>query len=167
MILSDKELKPENGLPEELFLEISSMMPIPNVDLFILNDKGELLLTWRDDIYFGKGWHLPGGCIRFRETMVERVHKTAQNELGVDVRVDEDPIAVRDVIVSEYREMLKNQNTRAHHIAVLYRCYPDNSWEEFFGGIKAKAGWFKRIPKDILSVHDVYNDIFAKYGLME
>ena len=167
MIFPEKVINPEDGLPEELFLRISSMMPIPNVDLFILNEKGELLLTWREDEYFGKGWHLPGGCIRFRETMIERVHKTAQNELGCDVRVDQEPIAIRDVIVNEYRDTLKDQDIRAHHLAVLYCCYPEVSWDEFSAGIKAESGWFSRIPDNILDVHNVYNDVFFKYGLMD
>ena len=27
--------------------------------------------------------------------------------------------------------------------------------------------WFSKIPKDILPVHSVYNDIFMRYGLMD
>ena len=159
-------VKPEEGLPEDLFLKISALTPIPNVDLFILNDNGELLLTWRNDPYFGEGWHLPGGCIRFRETMLDRVHKTAIGELGSDVSVDQEPIAVRDVIVNDYRSSLENQDIRAHHLAVLFRCYPKITADEFLRGIKSQSGWFKKIPTDILKVHEVYNDVFVECGLM-
>lgn len=159
-------INPEQGLPEELFLEISGLVPIPNVDLFILDDNGRLLLTWRDDIYFGKGWHLPGGCVRFKESMVDRVKKTAIMELNTSVSVDLEPITVKDVIISGVRDKLQNQNTRAHHIAVLYRCYimdyeTIKPLEE-----KGEAKWFSKIPSDILSVHDVYTDTFKKYGLL-
>ncbi len=159
------QINPEIGLPEEVFLSISGLVPIPNVDLFILDDDGRLLLTRREDPYFGKGWHLPGGCIRFKETMLERVQKTAINELGTLVRIDEEPIAVRDVIIRKTRAGLKNQNIRAHHVAVLYRCYPTD-----YSGISnleahSSAKWFDKIPIDILPVHNVYKDIFRKYKL--
>ena len=167
MDIQETIVKPKEGLPEDLFLKISALTPIPNVDLFILNDKGELLLTWRSDPYFGEGWHLPGGCIRFRETMIDRIHKTAISELGSDVRVDPEPIAVRDVIVNEYRDTLENQDIRAHHLAVLFHCYPEKAIDEFVGGIKARSNWFSTIPTDILKVHDVYNDVFSKYGLVD
>ena len=86
--IGQNDISPERGLPQEVFLEVSSIIPIPNVDLLLLNDEGKILLSWRDDIYYGKGWHLPGGCIRFKETMLDRVHKTALAELGCDVLVD-------------------------------------------------------------------------------
>ncbi|MFR4128781.1 MAG: NUDIX domain-containing protein [Roseburia inulinivorans] len=156
------ELDARNGLPEELFLFISGIMPIPNVDLLIVNERDELLLTWRDDTYFGKGWHLPGGCIRYGETMLERVHKTAQKELGIDVVPEDEPLLIRDVIVGE-RPWLQHKNERGHHIAVLYKCRLqkgcaiDNKNVKM--GEEGYMKWFSKIPDDILKVHDVYNQI--------
>jgi len=40
---------PSEGLPEEIFLFISKITPLINVDLLIKNDKNETLLTWRED----------------------------------------------------------------------------------------------------------------------
>ncbi len=157
----------EKGLPEELFLQISSLVPIPNVDLFILDEQGRLLLTRREDRYFGKGWHLPGGCIRFKETMMDRLIKTAQTELGTMIRVDEEPITIKDVIIKEERPGLEDQNMRAHHLAVLFRCYPDD--HKYINQMieQGEAGWFEHIPKDLLQVHDVYRDVFIKYRLLD
>ena len=84
-----------NGMPEEVFLAISTLMPIPNVDLLIRDESGRILLSWRDDMYFGKGWHIPGGCIRFKETMLERVKETAILELHTEVEINPIPLAVR------------------------------------------------------------------------
>ncbi len=163
---NSENINPEDGLPEDLFTEISGLVPIPNVDLFILDDKGRLLLTRRDDRFFGKGWHLPGGCIRFKETMQERIQRTAQSELGTTVQFEKDPVAVRDVIIREQRPGLEDQNQRAHHLAVMYRCCPDDT--EYIESLVSagEAGWFEKIPEDILPVHAVFNDIFKKYGLM-
>lgn len=42
-----------------------------NVDLLIKNvSSNETLLTWREDEYYGPGWHVPGGIVRFKETIV-------------------------------------------------------------------------------------------------
>lgn len=167
MLKSELEIiHPEEGLPEELFLEISSLMPIPNVDLFILDEEGKLLLTRRDDVFFGKGWHLPGGCIRFKETMLERVKKTSISELGVTVRVEEKPLTVRDVIVRDVRKELSDQNLRAHQLSVLFRCYLDDKSSVDHMVEEGQAYWFKEIPQDILPVHDVYRDVFEEYHLL-
>ena len=64
------------GLPQELFWLVSSLTPIPNVDLLITDSRGCVLLAWRKDEFYGEGWHIPGGCIRYGETMMERLHKT-------------------------------------------------------------------------------------------
>lgn len=48
----DECKKPEKGLPEDIFLMTSALIPIPNVDLFILNEKmkfyyhGEMIFLW-------------------------------------------------------------------------------------------------------------------------
>src|SRR5438105_4861558 len=49
------------GLPPEVFLFLSRVTPLLNVDLLIQDDRGRTLLTWRDDEFFGAGWHVPGG----------------------------------------------------------------------------------------------------------
>ena len=48
------------GLEEEIFIAVSTIIPIVNVDLLILDSQNHILLSWRDDVYFGKGWHIPG-----------------------------------------------------------------------------------------------------------
>ena len=55
------ELDGRNGLPEDLFLAISGLVPLPNVDLLVLNQKKQLLLAKRCDGFFETSWHIPGG----------------------------------------------------------------------------------------------------------
>ena len=112
------------GKCDDIFIAVSTIIPIVNVDLMILDRQNRILLSWRDDEYFGKGWHLPGGCIRYKETMAERIQKTALNEIGTTVIADLEPIAVRDVIMGRDDERVRK---RAHHLAILHRCYlPDD-----------------------------------------
>ena len=51
---------PTKGLPEEVFIFLTQNTPMVNVDLVIRDDKGRILLSWRDDEFCGSGWHIPG-----------------------------------------------------------------------------------------------------------
>lgn len=165
-ILLDSQINPTEGLQENLFLLISSLVPIPNVDLLITNDKKQILLSWRDDPYYGKGWHIPGGCLRFGETMQERIQKTAINEIGTKVIVDAEPLVVRDVIRPP-RDNLINKNERGHNIAVLYKCSLPKDFEiqnkEKKETDNGYLRWFSVIPDNFLFVHDVYRDVLKDY----
>ena len=55
------------GLPDDIFYLVSRLTPMINVDLLIVNEQNEKLLTWREDQFYGPGWHIPGGIIRFKE----------------------------------------------------------------------------------------------------
>lgn len=158
---------PIKGLPEDVFLMISALIPIANVDLFVFNNKKELLLMWRNDCFFGKGWSIPGGCMRFGERMEDRVHKTAINEIGVDVDICEGPITARDVIRGK-NILLKHPNVRGHNVTMPYICKLKAKPEDISSQLNANIfQWFSIIPENILSVHHVYDDLFVKYGLMK
>ena len=58
------------GLPDDIFYLVSRLTPMINVDLLIVNERNEKLLTWREDQFYGPGWHIPGGIIRFKESTV-------------------------------------------------------------------------------------------------
>ncbi len=110
---------PSAGLPEEVFELASSIVPMVNVDLFIQNKQGGILMVWRDDSLCGCGWHIPGGIIRFKESIEERLQRTAQNELGTRIKFDPEPMAINQFILP--------QDIRGHFISFLYRCYlPDD-----------------------------------------
>ncbi len=40
---------PTTGLPEDVFLFVSRITPLVNVDLLIKNELNHTLLTWRDE----------------------------------------------------------------------------------------------------------------------
>lgn len=103
------------GLPEELFLFVSRITPLINVDLLIQDDSGHTLLTWRSDEFYGPGWHVPGGIIRFKETAADRIRAVAMQELGAAVEFYASPILVHESIAPDRRE-------RGHFISLLYKC---------------------------------------------
>lgn len=61
------EIDADAGMPQELFLLVSSLVPLPNVDLLVVNKQNQLLLSRRNDPYYPKSWHIPGGCMHFHD----------------------------------------------------------------------------------------------------
>lgn len=106
---------PNTGLPEEVFLMVSRLMPLVNVDLLIRNHLGQTLLTWRDDSIFGQGWHVPGGIIRWGESFSDRLSLVAADELGAKISFREEPLAILQSID-------KTRTSRAHHVSLLFEC---------------------------------------------
>jgi ADP-ribose pyrophosphatase YjhB (NUDIX family) len=144
---------PTTGLPEELFLFVSRITPLVNVDLLIQDDRRHTLLTWRADEYHGAGWHVPGGIIRYRETADQRIRKVATSEMGASVDFDPIPAAIN--------ESFGEQRNRGHFISLLYRCRLVSGPDPRLKAIAAPPEpgtwrWHKGAPADLLKVHDMY-----------
>jgi len=149
---------PRAGLPEEVFLFASRITPLINVDLLIQDDAGRTLLTWRDDEFFGQGWHTPGGIIRYKETAADRIRACALQELGAEVSFDATPLLVLETI--------RPHSSRGHFISLLYRCRLRTLLDENLraGDVHPPpAGawlWHKAAPTDLLEVHAPYTQFF-------
>lgn len=171
-IILTEGINPKKGLPQELFLFATTLILCPNVDLFITDNKNRVLLTWRDDPFYGQGWHIPGGCIRLGETCENRIQETAKKEIGTEVIVDMNHVITRELIISENRPMLQNQLERSHNILILYHCelpvgfeIRNNSSDEHSSGY---LKWFDRIPDDFLNVHKmIYGEIMESFFIGE
>jgi ADP-ribose pyrophosphatase YjhB (NUDIX family) len=152
-LLDQLSANPSTGLPEELFLLVSRLTPLINVDLLIqVPDRGTLL-TWRSDRHYGDGWHIPGGIIRYKETARQRIHEVARIELGATVEFDPAPIAVIESIAEE--------RDRGHFISLLYRCRltsdPDPRRKAATDPPEPGAWrWHTSFPADMLRVHQPF-----------
>lgn len=149
----DKQISnPSLGLPEEIFLFVSRITPMVNVDLLIKNEKGRTLLSWRDDQYAGKGWHIPGGIIRFKEKIETRIQKVAKKEIGTSVKFDPLPIAINQIFVK--------RNIRGHFISILYKCFLSEKFILKNKSLTNKdAGylkWHDSCPGNLLKLHEIY-----------
>ena len=165
-ILRQAELNTDDGMPEELFLLVSSLVPLSNVDLLVVNRQNQLLLSRRNDPFYQKSWHIPGGCMRFNEDFAQRIQKTAQAELGCAVTFDKTPLAVRNVIRGR-DEWLAHPRERGHNIAILFRCYlPDGYQIDNNGRNENENGylkWFDHLPGDFLNIQRVFSDILEPW----
>lgn len=70
----------------EEFKEIYSKVPRLCVNLVII-DKNGLLLTLRQKHGWEGKWHLPGGTVYFKESILKAINRVAQEELGIEVSI--------------------------------------------------------------------------------
>ena len=144
---------PSEGLPEELFLYISRVTPLVNIDLLIKDENGRTLLAWRDDQFTGNGWHVPGGIVRFKERLETRVKKVIEKEIGADVSYDMTPIAMNELIYAP-------RATRSHFISFLYKCSLPGAFVPPNRGLTPQDNgylqWHEACPQNMIRVHEIY-----------
>ncbi len=148
---------PSKGLPEKIFLFISRTTPLINVDLLIKNKMGQTLLSWRDDQYAGTGWHLPGGIIRFKEKMEDRILKVAENEIGTTI-IDHEPQPLA------INQMICDHDIRGHFISILYRCSLSSNYviknENRKPNDRGYLQWYDACPINLIKAHKIYQKYF-------
>jgi len=142
------------GLPQEIFHLVSSLTPMINVDLLIRNEQEQTLLTWRADEFYGPGWHVPGGIIRFKESTAQRIAAVAAGELGCSVTAAPAPLLMREITNPQ-------RDVRGHFISLLFACTltsaPDTALK-FCAGMPKNGQWMwhDRCPQDLIRVHEAY-----------
>ena len=144
---------PSTGLPEELFLFVSRVTPLVNVDLLIKNEHERILLSLRNDPFAGVGWHIPGGIVRYQERLEIRLMKVAENEIGVPIKIGPEPIAINQII--DYK--LK---TRGHFISLLYKGFVTSNNILQNNGLSDKdtgyLKWHNTCPTNLIKYHEIY-----------
>lgn len=154
--LDESVPNPQNGLPEELFLFISRTTPLINVDLLVQDAQGRTLLTWRDDAFYGAGWHIPGGIIRYKEHATDRIQKCAAEEIGCSVEFEPVPLITIEAI--------DKRRDRGHFISMLYRCRlngnPDPTREAGERPVRGEWKWHSHCPPNLLTVQEPYAQFF-------
>jgi colanic acid biosynthesis protein WcaH len=145
------------GLPENVFRFVSRITPLINVDLLIKDDGSRTLLTWRDDEFYGPGWHVPGGIIRYKERAIARILACARAELGAEVSSEPAPLMVLEDVTG--------QDTRGHHISLLYRCrlltQPDAArWSASGPPSSGQWRWHAACPPDLIAEQRPYTPFF-------
>ncbi|MDR2391572.1 MAG: NUDIX domain-containing protein [Planctomycetota bacterium] len=150
---------PRQGLPEEIFLFASSITPMVNADLLVRDDEGRILLSWRDDEHSGQGWHVPGGIVRFQETLEERLQKTALREFGSPVEFDPRPLEHVEFIERDHRE-------RGHFVTFVYACRLPAGWnaasQPWKPGEAGYLAWHAAFPENMIQVHHYYRKYFPE-----
>lgn len=157
-ILNKLIKKPGNGLPEPIFYFATRITPIVNIDLLIISKKYGYFLTWRDDEFAGRGWHLPGGIVRINETLLERARHVSINEINLNIKNITGPFDMNEVIV-------KKNYYRSHFVSFLFKCYLSEEEENFLlrlSKLNSSSKFFKSQPADLIKCHYIYKNHFNK-----
>lgn len=143
---------PSLGLPQELFLFVSRITPMVNVDLLIKDESRRTLLSWRNDQFAGSGWHLPGGIVRFKENLETRLSKVAETEIRAEVKFEPDPVTINQIFC--------DHDTRGHFISILYKGFLSSRFVLENNGLSTNdegyLKWHQSCPENLVKVHEVY-----------
>lgn len=155
--ISGKEL----GTP--LYHFCSALMPSVNVDVILRDEQDRFLLSWRDDEFYGPGWHVPGGVIRHRESLASRLVNVLKRELDIEsvdlTDYSANPAQVREVFHPD-------RCVRGHFLSILFdltlsQVNPDLRQHEVVS--KGKIEFFRSPPKNLIKEHTrLYGDYFAQ-----
>ncbi|MEK9154608.1 MAG: NUDIX domain-containing protein [Patescibacteria group bacterium] len=138
-----KKIKnPHEGLPQPVFDALLNVVPFFACELVIVGKKG-ILLTWREDKWW-KGWHFPGGLLRYRESFDERIAKVAFNELGINIKKS------KFLFLKNY-----DQGIRCHTISAVFLCKTDMTPKD--------GKFFEKMPKNIIEEHKELWKMVKKY----
>lgn len=126
----------------EEFHSIYSRVPRLCVDLVIKTDKGILFTLREKNGWIGK-WHFPGGTVYINDSLVDTVHRVAQEELGIDVDI------VKTLGYIEYPSE-KIERGYGYSISVAFQCIPKSQKLKLDDQV-AKAKFFLTLPENVIS----------------
>ncbi len=148
------------GLAQPLFLAVSRLTPLVNVDLLVTDDQGRLLMTWRSDTFYGPGWHVPGGILRFKESAAARIAAVAKTELGAQIDAASHPWRVMELIATE-------RDLRGHFITLSYPCRLLTGLPEDRRSARepehGQWAWFDKLPTQTITQHRFYESWFTEH----
>ncbi len=142
----------QDGLPDHLFKYVSSITPIINVDLLIYNPKNGIILSWRADNFYGPGWHVPGGIIRFKENIIDRLYHVARGEMNLKDDLEFNFISINQI-------MNPNRDVRGHFISLLFSSKLDEPYidnRDYKENENGYFKWHKELPNNIIKQHKRY-----------
>lgn len=137
------------ALGKFLFEICSSLVPSVNVDVLVRDSQGRFFLTWREDEFYGPGWHIPGGVIRHKETMHDRVIEVLRNECHLEAQVEVMPAP------TIIREIFNNDRcVRGHFISMLFVVDLNAVGSHEFDGAE-DCRFFQSVPENLIPQHRI------------
>ncbi len=129
-------------IPQDLYDVIFNRIPRATVDLVIRDKEKGILLTRRNIEPYKNLWHLPGGMVRFKETLSDAVERIAKKELHVEVK------AIRNLGTCETMNDDLGEDKPRHSIGTVLELEivsgtPQTTQET------SEIGYFKKLPADI------------------
>lgn len=131
-------------IEENLYHKILYLMPIPCVDLIVVNHSGEILLGKRANEPALGDWWFPGGRIYYLETRVDAAVRKLREECGIEtVRLAE--LGTFDVIMER-----SDNGNKSHAITTIFIARVGTNIDFTLDGQNSAAEW--RSPLDWLKL---------------
>lgn len=97
---------------------IKKSMPIPCVDLIVIDKDGNILMLLRNNDPAKDQWWFPGGRVLFNERRIDAVHRKLKEECGLEAtRIRE--IGTKDLILTN------SDGTLSHAITTVFAVFAD------------------------------------------
>jgi len=148
--------------PEYFEKHITTVVPIINVDLIVIDNNRRILLSYRDDDNC-KGWHIPGRILRFKESLNEAIIRCALLELG------EVPYCTTFI---DFIEFINDTETRGHFMSFAYQVSMDLNYDcNIYNTGKSETSngflkWFSEWPEDLIEGHKIYKRILNEKNIL-
>jgi len=135
-----KLLPPVPRVPgADIFVELMQKSVSVVIDLALIRPRKGVYLLPRDDEYFGKGWHFPGGSRAPRTELVSDCERIAKRELGADIHI----LSAKITRFEDHPDSPRN-----HDVSFLLLCE--------FEGEPEGGKWFMEEPHDLIAYHHSY-----------
>ena len=144
-------------LPQHLFNYVSSITPLISVELIISCPSNLVLLSWRDDGLYGPGWHMPGGIVRHKESLIHRIRQVAFKECSIETFQSFTFLQVNQI-------MNPNRDLRGHFIALVFGLTIDYI-PSAAQGIRQNGslGLFSSAPPNLIQQHRHFEKLINSF----
>lgn len=146
-------------IPDEDWATIVDSMPVPSVDLVVVNGDGEFLLGKRENKPARGTWFVPGGRVLKNESLENAVHRLARQEIGLSVEI-EDELGYYEHF---YALSDTESDTGKHYIPVAYVVSVDGTQAVESDDQHGSLRWFSSVPK---YTHNYTTDYLRDAGLV-
>jgi len=127
------------------FKALYSQVPRLCVDLVVMSEQGVLLLLRQKHGWEGM-WHFPGGTVYYQEGVTNAVHRIAEEELGIKVKI------IKFYKYMEFDESIVRGYGNA--VSLVFICQPLSS-DFTIDDNSSKAEFFKVPPQNTIPEHSV------------
>ena len=153
-------IDPKKDLGKPLFEVVSGMVPNVNVDLLCYDSFNRFALVYRHDKFYGPGWHIPGGVLRFKEKLENRLTSTAKRELQINSITEVYRINISEIFAKE-------RDVRGHFISFLFRAKSKeldknsdfNPHKNYENG---SIAMFSKPPSNLIEQHKRFTHIMSR-----
>jgi ADP-ribose pyrophosphatase YjhB (NUDIX family) len=141
-------------LPQADYEKIFRKVPRLTAEVVVCSESGVLLARRAGGPCDGL-WNLPGGTVRFAETLTDAVHRVALDEIGTDVAVDE---------FLGYIEYPSHARRGLDWpVGLAFRTHLALPRGDVLPSVQNRLEWFVRLPDEM---HDEQRTFLRLHGLV-